>query len=121
VFKRSHFAWEYKGRRNNLDDALDQLKRYTLALDNPPLLIVSDLDRFRIVTNWTNTVSHRHEFDLEGLREPKNRERLKWAFGEPDRLKPGLTRQEVTEQAVAKFAALARGMRAAGHDAQAVA
>src|SRR3954454_2668920 len=60
VFKHGHFAWEYKGRRKTLDDALDQLKRYALALDNPPLLIVSDLDRFRIVTNWTNTVSHRH-------------------------------------------------------------
>jgi hypothetical protein len=27
VCKRGRFAWEYKGRRKNLDDALDQLKR----------------------------------------------------------------------------------------------
>ena len=29
VWKRHHFAWEYKGRRANLDEAL--------ALENPPL------------------------------------------------------------------------------------
>jgi len=26
-----------------------------LALENPPLLIVSDMLRFRIRTNWTNS------------------------------------------------------------------
>ncbi|MGD9508471.1 MAG: class I SAM-dependent DNA methyltransferase, partial [Geminicoccaceae bacterium] len=121
VFKRGCFAWEYKGRRRNLDDALDQLKRYALALDNPPLLIVCDLDRFRIVTNWTNTVSWRHEFDLDGLREPANRERLKWAFEAPERLKPGLTRQTITEKAASHFAKLAQDLRLKGHDAQRVA
>lgn len=62
---------EYEGKRKSLVDALDQLKRYALALENPPLLVVSDLDRFRIVTNWTNTVSYKYEFDLDGLREAK--------------------------------------------------
>ena len=57
VWKRHCFAWEYKGRRANLDAAFDQLRQYALALENPPLLIVSDMARFRIRTNWTNSVS----------------------------------------------------------------
>ena len=62
VWKRHHFAWEYKGRRANLDAAFEQLRQYSLALENPPLLIVSDMVRFRIRTNWTNSVSQTHEF-----------------------------------------------------------
>ena len=30
-------------------------------MENPPLLIVSDMVRFRIRTNWTNSVSRTHE------------------------------------------------------------
>ena len=39
VWKRHHFAWEYKGKRADLDTAYDQLRQYALALENPPLLI----------------------------------------------------------------------------------
>ena len=49
VWKRGHFAWEYKGKRANLDAAFKQLRQYTLALENPPLLIVSDMARFRML------------------------------------------------------------------------
>ena len=51
------FAWEYKRKHANLDKAFQQLRQYALALENPPLLIVSDMARFRITTNWTNSVS----------------------------------------------------------------
>jgi hypothetical protein len=36
-----------------------------VALENPPLLIVSDMDRTRIHTNWTNTVQEVHEVATE--------------------------------------------------------
>ena len=62
VWKRHCFAWEYKGKHKDLDAAFNQLRQYALALENPPLLIVSDMARFRIYTNWTNSVSVRHEF-----------------------------------------------------------
>ena len=32
VWKRHHFAWEYKGHRANLNVAFDQLRQYALAL-----------------------------------------------------------------------------------------
>jgi hypothetical protein len=121
VWKRGHFGWEYKRRKASLDTALDQLKRYALALENPPLLIVSDTDQIRIHTNWTNAVSVTHTIDLDDLEDARYRERLKFAFSDPERLRPGQTRREVTEAVAGDFAELARELRAAGHEPQAVA
>ena len=121
VWKRHCFAWEYKGQRANLDAAFMQLQQYALALENPPLLIVSDLRRFRIRTNWTNSVSRTYEFDLDALTDRAVRDRLKWAFSDPERLRPGETRRGLTERAAAAFAAVAQTLRARGHDPPVVA
>ena len=83
VWKRHHFAWEYKGKHANLDNAFAQLRQYALALENPPLLIVSDMARFRIRTNWTNSVSETHEFALDDLADAAVRDKLKWAMSDP--------------------------------------
>ena len=121
VWKRHHFAWEYKGKRADLDAAFDQLRQYSLALENPPLLIVSDMVRFRIRTNWTNSVSRTHEFELDDLANASTRDRLKWAFSDPDRLRPGETRQSLTERVAASFASVAQALRERGHEPQPVA
>ena len=121
VWKRHHFAWEYKGKLANLDAAFNQLRQYALALENPPLLIVSDMARFRIRTNWTNSVSVTHEFALEDLTDAANRDKLKWALSDPERLKPGESRQALTERAAEAFAGLAHSLRERGHDPQEVA
>ena len=121
VWKRHCFAWEYKGRRANLDAAFDQLRQYALALENPPLLIVSDMARFRIRTNWTNSVSETHEFTLADLADAAVRDKLKWAMSEPARLRPGESRQALTERAAAAFASLALALRERGHAPRAVA
>ena len=111
VWKRGCFAWEYKGRRADLDAAFNQLRQYAFALENPPLLIVSDMARFRIRTNWTNSVSMTHEFTLEDLVDGATRDKLKWAMSDPERLRPGETRQTVTERAAATFGELAQWLR----------
>ena len=121
VWKRHHFAWEYKGKRADLDAAFGQLRLYALALENPPLLIVSDMQRFRIRTNWTNCVSKTHEFGLDDLADAATRDRLKWAFSDPERLRPGETRQSLTEKAAQSFATLAQSLRERGHDPHVVA
>ena len=121
VWKRHHFAWEYKGKRADLDAAFGQLRLYALALENPPLLIVSDMLRFRIRTNWTNSVSKTYEFGLDDLADAATREKLKWTFSDPERLRPGETRQSLTEQAAQSFATVAQALRNRGHDPQAVA
>ena len=88
VWKRGHFAWEYKGKNKDLDAAFAQLQRYAIALENPPLLIVSDMQRFIIHTNWTNTVQEVFELDLEELLDERRRQLLKYAFSDPEQLKP---------------------------------
>ena len=121
VWKRHCFAWEYKGKHANLDAAFDQLRQYALALENPPLLIVSDMRRFRIRTNWTNSVSKTHEFGLDDLADAAVRDKLKWAMSDPERLRPGETRQSLTERAAKTFAQLAQSLRDRGHAPQEVA
>ena len=121
VWKRHCFAWEYKGPRANLDAAFDQLRQYALALENPPLLIVSDMRRFRIRTNWTNSVSKTHEFEIDDLADAAVRDKLKWALSDPERLRPDETRQALTERAATAFALLAQALRERGHDPQVVA
>lgn len=121
VWKRGHFGWEYKGKRKDLDAAFAQLQQYALALENPPLLVVCDLNRFRIRTNWTNSVSEVHEFALDDLRDATVRQKLKWVLSDPERLKPSKTRQSLTEQAAAEFAKLAQRLRERGHPSETVA
>ena len=121
VWKRHCFAWEYKGKHANLDAAFDQLRQYALALENPPLLIVSDMRRFRIRTNWTNSVSKTHEFGLDDLADAAARDKLKWAMADPERLRPGETRQTLTERAAKTFAQLAQSLRDQGHAPEEVA
>ena len=121
VWKRHCFAWEYKGKHADLDAAFNQLRQYALALENPPLLIVSDMARFRIRTNWTNSVSLTHEFGLDDLAGAATRDKLKWAMSDPERLRPGESRQAMTERAAATFAVLAQSLRDRGHEPQAVA
>ena len=121
VWKRGCFGWEYKGKRKDLKAAYLQLQQYAVALENPPLLVVCDLERFRIHTHWTNTVQQVYELTLDDLNDPAKRQWLKWAFADPDRLKPGKTRQTLTEEAAEQFAGLAQMLRAQGHDPQAAA
>ncbi|MXO63456.1 class I SAM-dependent DNA methyltransferase, partial [Qipengyuania oceanensis] len=121
VWRKECFAWEYKGKKKDLDRAFAQLQQYAIALDNPPLLIVSDMDRFRIHTNWTNTVQEVHEFALDDLLDGATRDLLRNCFLDPERLKPAKTRQMLTEEAAEEFSQLAQRLRARGHEAHTVA
>ena len=121
VWKRHHFAWEYKGKHKNLEKALNQLRQYISSLENPPLLIVSDMERFRIHTNWTNSVSETYEFQLKDFLDSTTREKFKWVFSDPNRLKPGETRLALTKQAAETFASLAQALRERGYNPQTVA
>ncbi len=86
VWMRGHFGWEYKGKHKDLVAAYRQLLQYRESLDNPPLLVVSDLNRFEIHTNFTGTAKRVYDFDLAGLAEPKNLETLRRLFADPDAL-----------------------------------
>jgi hypothetical protein len=123
VWKRGHFAWEYKGKRKDLAAAYQQLLQYREALENPPLLVVCDLDRFEVHTNFTNTPATVHAFTLQDLLEqPEEPLRILRAVMEhPDDLRPGKTRDDLTAEAAAQFASLADRLRDRGHEPHAVA
>ncbi|HZT80049.1 MAG TPA: DNA methyltransferase, partial [Gemmataceae bacterium] len=112
VWMRGRFAWEYKGKHKDLAAAYQQLLRYREDLDNPPLLVVCDLDRFEIHTNFTNTAKTVFAFDLDGLADPGNLDVLRKLFTDPEALRPKRTTREITEDLAARFARLADGMRA---------
>ena len=114
VWKRNHFAWEYKGKHKNLDAAYKQLQLYREALENPPLMVVCDMDRFEVHTNFTGTGKHRYAFDLAGLADPANLDILRKVFTDPNALKPGITCEAITVEAAKQFGKLAAGMRDKG-------
>ncbi len=121
VWRRGCFAWEYKGPGKSLDNALNQLLQYRGQLENPPLLIVSDMDRICVHTNWNNTVQEVHEFPLNRMVDADTRDRLKRIFTDPEAFKPAKTRQALTEEAAGEFAAIAKRLRDRGHQADEVA
>ncbi len=121
VWKKGHFGWEYKGKHKDLQAAYAQLQQYAPALANPPLLIVCDTDRFVIHTNWNDLVSETHEIALEELANPDKLNLLRYAFFEPDRLKPAKSRQQLTEEVAGKFATISEKLRQRGHDPHQVA
>jgi len=80
VWKKDFFGWEYKGKKKNLDAAYDQLLEYRADLENPPLLVVCDMDIIRVHTNFNNTAPHTYEITLTTLDQPRNLEILRNVF-----------------------------------------
>jgi len=115
VWKKGCFGWEYKGKGRDLRAALRQLQLYALALESPPLLIVSDMESIHIHTAFTNAVPETYSLALEDLADPARLRWLKWAFSDPERLRPGKTVPQLTEEAAGRFAELAESLRKRGH------
>lgn len=119
VWKREYFAWEYKAKHKDLNAAYQQLLKYREALESPPLLVVCDLDRFEIHTNWTNTSPEIYAFCLQDLISNQPTENCKLppldvlsaSFTDPSKLKPGQTTAEVTTEAASEFGQLAQSLR----------
>src|SRR5271163_492464 len=107
VWKRHCSAWEYKRERRNLVEAYAQLKQYADAFENPPLLIVSDMQEIRVHTNFTNTIAQQHVIALPDLISVEARDLLRNCFLHHERLRPTATRESVTAQAAANFANIA--------------
>lgn len=123
VWKRDHFGWEYKGKKKDLGEAYRQLNEYRESLGNPPLLVVSDMDKFEVHTNFTGTKKDVHRFDLESFRTDFKRvkEILAAIFREPERLKPTETRRQITERAASRFAEISGRLQQRGHAPEEVA
>jgi type II restriction/modification system DNA methylase subunit YeeA len=129
VWLKGHFAWEYKGKHKDLTAAYKQVQTYREALGNPPLLVVSDIERFEVHTNWTNTETWIYRFrngDI-ALDEPVEvvsyggpaadapkltaLQVLKALFEEPERLKPLRTTEQITQEAAKLFGRITDDLR----------
>ncbi len=134
VWMRDHFAWEYKraNKYKNLKDALVQLRLYAPSLGNPPLLVVCDIDRFEIHTNFTGYPSGKIAFHISDLANPSDEWKaahpnigpvqvLRKLWDDPTWFRPKNTRAAVTAHLANEIGELAKSLRDAGEDPHAVA
>jgi type II restriction/modification system DNA methylase subunit YeeA len=121
AWKKGFFGWEAKGTGKDLKKAYVQLKMYADSLENPPLLVVTDLQKFVIHTNFTNSPKHEIAFTVNDLANPDVLETLRNVFFHPFRLKPSNKEEDVTAKAAKKFSVLADELRKRGHDPHEVA
>ncbi len=117
VFMRGVFAWENKAPGKNLDTALKQLLTYSLALSNPPILVVSDRLCIRIHTQFTGHPSATHTVSIDEMDQPGNLALLRRIWQAPESFKPRQTNRDITEAAARSFAALAESLRQRGSTA----
>jgi type II restriction/modification system DNA methylase subunit YeeA len=121
VWYKDHFAWEYKSKYADLDNAYQQLLFYHDALDNPPLLIVSDGKTIIIRTKITNSPKKEYVLTLDDLLQPEKLAVLRAAFRNPLSLKAEQTTEEVTEEAAREFSRIAQLLYQYGNEPQSVA
>jgi len=114
VWYRGHFAWEYKGPHKDLVKAYDQLLRYKDDLENPPLLIVSDLDTIEIHTNFTATPKKVHRITLHTFADAASQNLLQRSFTIRTRSSPRSRWRKSPRTLPAGSAPLPRPCRAAG-------
>jgi len=121
AWKRGFFAMEYKKPHADLDRAYTQLQQYREALQNPPLLVVSDMRTIQIHTNFTNTVKRVVTLTLDDLLTVAGQTALRDLFYNPDAFRDAQTTEQVTKVAAAQFAALAQYLHDQGAAPDAVA
>lgn len=122
MWKRGYFAWEYKGKHKDLSAAYRQLLRYREDLENPPLLVTCDQERFEVHTNFTGTRPQIYDFSLDELLAgaPTSNcalsplDVLRAVFTDPGLLRPDAAQARVTERVAAEFAKLADSLETRG-------
>ena len=119
VWRKDCFAWEYKGLHADLSSAYSQLQLYRESLGNPPLLVVCDMDRYEVHTNFNNTVKQVYRFSNIDIpsEEPVDGTQLtavqilRMIFAEPESLNPGKSQAKLTEEAAGLLVTLAEDLR----------
>jgi hypothetical protein len=79
------------------------------------------MDIIRIRTNFNNAPTRTHQISLTTLGQPRSLEILDAVFFAPDKLRPGVTSEAITQKASGHFAEIAESMRERGLAPQAVA
>ena len=111
MFKSGSFAWENKAPGKNLINALRQLQNYSLALNNPPILVVCDRLTTRIYTQFNGHPTETFDVLLAELDQPDKLARLRRIWQDPESFRPKKTSRDITEAAAKSFATLADSLR----------
>ena len=119
VWRKDCFAWEYKGLHADLSAAYGQIQLYRESLGNPPLLVVCDMDRYEVHTNFNNTVKRVYRFSNSDFPSDQSVDGtqltpvqvLRALFVEPDLLHPGKSQAKLTEEAADLLVTLAEDLR----------
>ena len=121
VWRHGCFGFEYKGKHKDLNAALRQLQIYAPDLENPPYLVVCDMERIIVHTNWTNTVRRTLTYTFEDLREAAKLDQLRQIFRGSESLKPGISPQVLTALVATRFGDLGKRLQERGEEPRAVA
>ena len=111
VFFREHFIWEYKGPHKDLGKAYQQLQLYREDLQNPPLLITSDIQTIVIHTNFNNYPTVKHAITLDDILDGIGVEKLRWAFFHPEKFVPSRTQEQITKATADTFLGVANKLK----------
>ena len=82
--------------------------KYRESLENPPLLLVSDIQTIQVHTNFTNSIKAVTTFTLDDLLVPEKLDQFRRVWIAPTAFRVAETPELVTEKAVQEFARLAR-------------
>jgi hypothetical protein len=114
VWYKDRFAWEYKTKykHKNLTAAYQQLLLYKEDLDNPPVLIVSDIETYEVHVVFTGYRSCIEKFTNTDLENASTRDLLRLALTNPEQLRPVERAETVTEIAAERLAKVAQMLEA---------
>ena len=118
AYKQGHFGWEFKRSHRQLQGAFDQLLRYQVYLQTPPLLVVSAFSLIRIQTNFPGKETVVHDIPITELTYPEQFNKLRNIFFAPQEFEPGRTLEEVTQDTARRFAKIAKHMECEDIDAE---
>ncbi len=120
VWYKDHFAVEYKGagQHKSLVEAFKQLQQYCGALENPPLLVVCDIEHYEVHTNFNGAVTKVYRFtnaeigtSQEVSGTPFTAYQILYnLFHNPEALRPQQSIASVTEKAAGQFAELSESI-----------
>ena len=110
AYLAGHFGWEFKGREAQLPGAFDQLLRYQVYLQTPPLLIVSSFQLIRIQTNFPGKETVVHEIPINELDRPVQLDKLRNIFFDPAAFEPERTVEDVTRETALLFSDIVTDM-----------
>ena len=103
AYKQGHFVWEFKSAEPQLLGAFDQLLRYQVYLQTPPLLVVSSFSLIRIQTNFPGKETVVHDIPIAELTNSEQFNKLRSIFFAPQEFDPGRTPEDVTKETALLF------------------